>query len=216
MTIGYDNQSTNSSKTVIALIVLAVLVPLTLFLVLGTGGWFYLRSSRMQQVAMEQRDRAMRAEQMARAMAERAARVAEAQADQARQLAAEVKAESADKPVPGSQVTIELDQAGKLRLNGEAIELPRLLDSLKALAADETNSITVDVRADNECRFQNVAALISACQEVGHHPLSLRHTGCGHGRRAVGRRRAGHCSHSGLIGSESLPWCSVVSSDQSP
>ena len=167
MTIGYDNQSTNSSKTVIALIVLAVLVPLTLLLVLGTGGWFYLRSSHMQQVAMEQRDRAMRAEQMARAMAERAARVAEAQADQARQLAAEVKAESADKPVPGSQVTIELDQAGKLKLNGDAIELPRLLDSLKALAVDETNSITVDVRADEQCPFQHVADLISACQEAG-------------------------------------------------
>jgi biopolymer transport protein ExbD len=100
-------------------------------------------------------------------MAEEAAEAARAQADQARQLAAEVKAGVSDKPVLGLQVTIELEQDGLMKLNGDAIALPALLDRLKALAADKAAFITVDVRADEECRFQHVVALISACQELG-------------------------------------------------
>ena len=104
---------------------------------------------------------------MARAMAEEAAEAARAQAVQARKMAAEFEKAVLDKTVPGPQITVELDKDGKLKLNGEAIELPRLLDRLKALAADKTTSITVDVRADEQCPFQHVAELISACQEVG-------------------------------------------------
>jgi biopolymer transport protein ExbD len=127
--------------------------------ILALAGWFYLRVSQAERVATVVHEQAV--------MAEQAAEAARAQADQARQLAAEGKAEIKDKSVPGPQVTIELDQNGKLKLNGHSIETVALLDRLKAVDADKTASITIDVRADEECQFQYVAGLISACQELG-------------------------------------------------
>ena len=136
-------------------------------LTLGVGGFFYLRSSRMQQVAMAELDRAVRAEQVARAMAEKAARVARAQAAQARDSTALLEREVADDAVPGPQTTIELNEKGQLKLNGAAVDLTALADRLKAPAADKTTMLIVNVRADRTCPFQHVAAVIATCQELG-------------------------------------------------
>jgi biopolymer transport protein ExbD len=165
--MGYDNQPRSSSLPVVAIVLLLIFMVLGGMVVVGVGTWFLVRSRRAEQVATVERHRAIQAEQMARAIAVEAAEAARAQADQARQLAAEAKAELTDKPVPVRQVNVELDKAGKLKLDGEAIELAALLDRLKALAADKTTSITVEMRADEKCPFQHVADLIAACQKLG-------------------------------------------------
>jgi biopolymer transport protein ExbD len=166
MKMGYDNQTRNSSGTVIAIILLLVFAVFGGLIVLGVGGWFFLRGSRMERVVMVERDQAIRAEEVARAMAEKAA-AAQAPAAQAFKAAAEFEREVLGETVPGPQLTIELSKEGQLKLNGEAVALPALIDSLKASAADETTSLTIDVRADRECSFQHVAIVIASCQELG-------------------------------------------------
>jgi biopolymer transport protein ExbD len=167
MKMGYDNQPRSSSGTVVAIVLLLIFMVLGGLFVAGVGGWFFLRSSRTEQALMVEREQAVRAEQVARAMAEKAARAAQAQADQARELAAELEKEVVDETVPGLQISIELDKDGQLKLNGEAIDLPALMDRLKAPAADEITSITANVRADNECPFEHVVSVISSCQDLG-------------------------------------------------
>jgi biopolymer transport protein ExbD len=157
--MGCEQQPRSSAWTVIVIVLPLVFMVVGGLFILALAGWFYFRISQERQVATVAHEQAVVAEQVVE--------TARAQAEQARQLAAEVKAELTDKPVPGPQVAVELDKAGKLKVNGDAIELPALLDKLRAFAADKTTSITVDVRADVECPFQHVAELISACQEVG-------------------------------------------------
>jgi hypothetical protein len=167
--MGYDQPPRSTSGSVVIIVFLLVLVVLGGILVVGVGTWFLVRSRRAEQVATVERHRALEAEQMARAMAkeaEAAAEAARSQAFEALRTAAEFEKEFIDKIQSDTQITVELDKTGKLEMNGEAIDLSKLLDRLKALAADKNASITVDVRADEECQFQHVAALISACQQL--------------------------------------------------
>lgn len=165
--MGYEDQARSSAWTVIAIVLPLVFMVVGGLFILALAGWFYLRVGHAEQAATVATEQAVQPEQVARVMADEAAEAARAQAAQALKTVAEFEKAVFDKAVPGPQITIKLHKDGQLKLNGEAIELPRLLDSLKALAADETASITVDVRADEQCPFRHVADLISACQEAG-------------------------------------------------
>ena len=156
--MGYEQQPRSSAWTVIVIVLPLVFMVVGGLFILALAGWFYFRMSQERQVATVVHEQAV--------VAEQAVENARAQADQARQLAAELKAELPNKPVSGLQLTIELTHDGELKLDGEAIELPELLDRLKALATDHPASVTVDVRADEKCPFRHVAELISACQEL--------------------------------------------------
>jgi biopolymer transport protein ExbD len=157
--MGYEQQPRRSAWTVLVIVVPVIFMVVGGLFILALAGWLYFRISQERQVATVDREQAV--------VAEQAVETARAQADQARQRTGEVRAELGEEPMPSPQVTVELDQDGELKINGAAIEFSKMLDKLKALAADEPASITMEVRADKQCPFQHVAELISACQEVG-------------------------------------------------
>ena len=169
--MGYDEQPRSSAWTVIAIVLPLVFVVVGGLFILALAAWFYLRLSQEERVAAVAHEQAaVQADELARVMAEEAeeaADVTRTQAGQVLKTAPAFEQGVVNKTVPDTQITVELDKAGKLKLDGEAIELAALLDRLKVFAADATTSITVDVRADEECQFRNVVALISTCQELG-------------------------------------------------
>jgi biopolymer transport protein ExbD len=171
--MGHDNQASGSSGILIVVLFLVGFAVLAGVCLVGIGGWFYLRTGHQQQAATEER-----------AMAEQQAEVARQQAEtaeqQARQLIDEAMAQAHALPPPaefdrevvaamdsGRQLTIELDKQGQLTVDGESTDLGGLTNKLRAIVADEGATITVNVRADNECPFQHAAAVISSCQQLG-------------------------------------------------
>jgi biopolymer transport protein ExbD len=162
--MGYDDQKTGSSGLAPAWIIVLVVSLLAAMLVVGATGWFVLRTSQMPQLALVERERALAAEEQARAMAEKLALETELEVSRAaREFENEVVVTINDQRL----VTVELDSQGQIRLDGKSIDLAGLPGRLQAIAADEGRSkITIDLRADNACPFEHVAAVIGTCRQL--------------------------------------------------
>jgi biopolymer transport protein ExbD len=178
MSMGYDNQPRSSSGPVVIIVLLLILAVLGGLLVVGVGGWFFLaRSSMHQRVAIEQQERAIHAEKMARAMAEEAeaaAETARSQSFEALQTAKEFEKEVVSKTRADTQITVQLDQDGKLTVDGEPADLDGLNKITESAVADKDASITIELLADERCMFRHVEEVVSLCQERGTTRFRLR------------------------------------------
>ena len=162
--MGHDTDASRSSGAVIVIVAVLAVIVLAGLLLVGAGGIFFLRTSRLEQVAMRERARAV--------ATERASEVAKKAADAARveQEGDLATARAEDENVvrrADRLIVIQLDRAGRMTMAGESMDLAAVEARLRAKLADPGAQATVDVRADDACPFQYVAAMITSCQKLG-------------------------------------------------
>ena len=177
MNMGYDNQPRSSSVPVVAIVLLLIFMVLGGLVVVGVGTWFLVRSRRAEQVVMVERQRAIEAEQMARAMAakvEAAAEEARTQAFEALQTAKEFEKEVVSRTQSDTQITVQLDQDGKLTVDGESADVDGLNKIMESAVAGKDASITIELLADEQCMFRHVEEVVSLCQKWGITRFRLR------------------------------------------
>jgi biopolymer transport protein ExbD len=114
---------------------------------------------------MVARERAMVEAERARRIAEQARQRAEQQRDRAEALANKFARED------GGTTTIKMDQAGRVSLNGTAVETEHLPDHLQA-----TDGRPVTIEAHPECLFGQVAKVMEACTKSGIKDVKVKAT----------------------------------------
>ena len=171
--MGYENQESRSSGATMAIIFVVVFLLLAGVAVLVVGGFLFVRTTRMQQRAMMERDRAMQAEVMARQTVEEMEAV---QAELVESMGAGREAEKAiaESPQPELQFVIRMDKNGEMTADGESLALERLATMLKAVVATKDIRVIVDVRADEQCAFGKVQEVVSLCQDCGVERFRIR------------------------------------------
>ncbi|MEM7627733.1 MAG: biopolymer transporter ExbD [Planctomycetota bacterium] len=88
----------------------------------------------------------------------------------------QIRSEATQELMP-AELTINLDAAGVIKLNGVAVDdetLPTLLSAEQAKALDTGQRLQVVVRADRRQSFERLDAVMSACREVGFASVSVR------------------------------------------
>jgi biopolymer transport protein ExbD len=139
-------------------------------------------------MAVMERDRALVAEQRAQQMRmsmQRERERAEAAAKKAHALAARAMEEYQRKVVDeikaGSQVEegsphikIELDRDGQLVVDGRPMDLKTLTATLKDAHQEGAAKLSIEVRADQQCLFRDVAAVLSQCRDLGITNIDVR------------------------------------------
>jgi biopolymer transport protein ExbD len=168
-------------------IVLAIFLLGFLFLigvaVFGIGVLTFFRADAHRAQVIVQRDMAMRQVEEARARAEQLRARAEeagnrvaaeahdalARVAEATDLAAptETDAEKGSIRVAEREVTIQLDETGKIQVDGKACELPQLKELLNGAGQGREDAIIVIVKADKRCLFEPVAGVLAVCKELG-------------------------------------------------
>jgi len=68
--------------------------------------------------------------------------------------------------IANREVTIQLDEGGKLQFDGADCELPQLNELLRNAGAGRENALVVLVRADKQCPFEHVANVLAVCKEL--------------------------------------------------
>ncbi len=144
-------------------------------IVIGGVAFFAMARSESRHVqVMVERERAMRQSQQARAQME-AVRSRVLDLDQARprldKLTPLVEASAAPATrepirVANREITIELNQDGKITMDGKPVELEQFQPALRDANKGRESALSVLVKADKQCRFEHVAAVLAVCQEL--------------------------------------------------
>lgn len=176
-------RSTGTAILVVFLMGFMFLVGLA---VVGVGVLVFTRARAHEVRAVVQHDMALRQAEEARLRAEQVraqveaihAQVAEATQDASAfppQATPEVTlyAEPAETPATDSsirianrEVTIRLDEEGKIQVDGTACGLPQLKEQLAKAGEGRENAIVVVVNADKRCLFEHVAGVLAVCKEL--------------------------------------------------
>jgi biopolymer transport protein ExbD len=170
-----------STGTVIVVVLLLGFLLLVGLAVLGAG-LLVFASARAHEVRMIVRQDVARQVEEARARAEEARARAEnirerlgAKSDEpfGPPPQAVVEAEPAETPeaagsirIANREVTIQLDEGGKIQVDGTACELSQLKDLLAKAGEGRENAMVVVVNADKRCLFEHVAAVLAVCKEL--------------------------------------------------
>jgi biopolymer transport protein ExbD len=158
-----DYRQSGSAGTVIAIVAAIVLLLFGSLVVVGVGAWFFMRT----EVQKNEMHAVMQAER-AQAMAERA---------RAEAMASQAVAEAIRQSVPSSASTlemlVELDQEGKILVDGRSVDWDTLKTILQQAAGDPNTVVTVRLRVDPRCPFGNVAEVQSLCGEAGVSEVSF-------------------------------------------
>lgn len=163
---------------------------ITVFLVLGClmlvglataffGVMLFAREGRsramvQQAIAMERAEEARaraRAEELsarAEQMGQRAATLAREHAAEATDAAATAELAKPDHSirVADREITIQLDEAGKIQVDGAACETPQLNELLAGAVQGREDAIIVIIKADKRCLFESVAGVLAVCKEL--------------------------------------------------
>ena len=83
------------------------------------------------------------------------------------------KITTAGKEKPGSAVTIGIDKAGVLTVNGNVVSEEELTRLLKQLS-DANKNIPVIIRADEKTQLKKLAFVMDACRTAGLEKFSLQ------------------------------------------
>ena len=173
----------SSAGTVVLVIVLLGFMFLVGLAVVGFGVLMFAHAESRQARVMMQRDIAMQHAEQARAHVEkvraRAEEVSQRVAADARHVLEDApeaiaEAESAERAeekvsirVANREITIQLDEAGKIQVDGTACELPQLKEMLASASQGRENAVMVIVKADKRCVFEPVAGVLAVCKELG-------------------------------------------------
>ena len=68
--------------------------------------------------------------------------------------------------VADREITIQLDEGGKIQVDGTACELPQLKEMLEKAGQGREHDIIVIVKADKRCLFEPVAGVLAVCKEL--------------------------------------------------
>ena len=155
--------------------------------VVGLGVLMFARAESHEVRAIMHRDRALRqadealehaeharaqaAQVRARAEQETIEQIAEVYGSQMEPAETIVDSVPAESPgtegsirIAHREITIVLDEGGKIQVDGTACELPQLKESLLKAGQGREESIVVVVKADKRCLFEPVAGVLSGLQ----------------------------------------------------
>ena len=139
--MGYDqHQQSNTTGTVIAIVVAVLLLAVLGIVAVVGAGLFYGRTERMAAVEAEQ-----------------AATVAEIQ--QATDLLV-TQTETVS-------IEVRLNHRGVANMDGEEVDIDVLRTRLAKLKKETDARLSLRINADAECPVKHVVAILSICEEVG-------------------------------------------------
>jgi biopolymer transport protein ExbD len=69
-------------------------------------------------------------------------------------------------PVAQREITLQLDQEGQVTMDGQIVPIDELETALANARKGRESTLSVVVRADAQCRFQYVAAVLEICKKV--------------------------------------------------
>jgi biopolymer transport protein ExbD len=153
-----------STGTVVLVVFLLGFMFLVGLAVVGFGVLLFARAESHQARAIRQRDIAIRHAEDARVHVEQARAKVEVVRER---VAAEAADEQGSIRVADREIAIQLDEAGKIQVDGTACELPQLKDTLASAGQGRENAIIVIVKADKRCLFEPVAGVLAVCKELG-------------------------------------------------
>ncbi len=164
-------------------VLFTVLLLVGLFFMLGllfvVGGVFvFARAETRQAQAMAQHEMArsmaerLKAEQL-QVQAEVQRRQAEATAQFDRvveppQVIESPKMDRVKEPirVANREITLRLDEQGKIHLDDKPVELKQLNTLLRDAGKGRESALSVTIEANKKCLFEHVAAVLSVCQDL--------------------------------------------------
>ena len=169
----------SSIGTVIVVMLLLGFMFLVGLAVIGVAVLVFARAETHRAQAIRQRDVAMRRVEEARArvehlrtQAEQTGQTVEAEARDVFTKATETVKETPPAEMKDSlrvadrEITIQLDEGGKIQVDGTAYELPQLKEMLEKAGQGRENAIIVLVKADKRCLFGPVAGVLAVCKEL--------------------------------------------------
>ena len=178
--MGYANQKQSSSSSLIALILLLGFLFFAALLVVGVGGYMFLRQARLQQVAHAELARAEVAQvrvQEAQLLLERAQQAAESNFDQIQGMAdlqlSGIEQLVVDATAEVKQMTVLIDQNGNIKLDNESVDSDALQAKLKKASASDEYRLSVAIQADKRCQFAHVADVLSVCKQLKISDISV-------------------------------------------
>jgi biopolymer transport protein ExbD len=64
------------------------------------------------------------------------------------------------------EITIQLDDQGKLKMDNKPVEGKQLKNLLRNAGKGRESAIAITIKADKKCQFEHVATVLSVCQEL--------------------------------------------------
>ena len=176
----------SSFGTVILLFLLLGFTFLIGLAVAGAVAFSFARAETHRAQAIAEREMAMR-------QVEEARRLVEQQRSQTERVAEEKllpessppEAVMGMDPAPAKQpirvaqreITVRLDEAGKINVDGTVCELPQFKDMLAQAVKGREDVILLTVQADPRCVFEHVSAVLSSLSGAGRAPCANRSVG---------------------------------------
>ncbi len=68
--------------------------------------------------------------------------------------------------VANRQITLQVDEEGKIKMDGRAVEQKQLAMMLRHARKGRESALSVTIKADKKCLFEHVASVLSVCQEL--------------------------------------------------
>lgn len=160
--MGYDQQENRSSSGAVVAVLVAVLLLLVVggAMLIGVGGYLWMRTARVQQKLVVE---------LRQAEAEQARAAAEAEAERLHAEAlAQIQRESAGAVVTDSQpdLTVNISEDGSLSLDGEPIDLDGLQERLAKLRDQSGTAVSVSLSVHPDCPAGHLQPLLTAFEEA--------------------------------------------------
>jgi precorrin-6B methylase 2 len=165
----------SSFGTVILLIFLLGFTFLIGLAVAGAVAFSFARAEMHRAQAIAEREMAMRQVEEARRLVEQQrAQVERATAQKLLPESGPADAVMGMEPAPAKQpirvaqreITVRLDEVGKINLDGTACELPQFKEMLAQAVKGRENVVLLTVQADPRCVFEHLAAVLAVCREL--------------------------------------------------
>jgi biopolymer transport protein ExbD len=161
--MGYDKQPQSSSSGVTA----ATLVAVLLFAIMGVvvvalGGLFFVRASRMQSNVGPGHGGQLSWTE------------AQTNTDAGAVTLEAMPMLAVHEPITAVSVIVQLDQLGKVSIDGELVDLDTLKAQLAALKQESNGRLSVELDVDPGCRFEHVVSVIDVCNGIGAIKYQIR------------------------------------------
>jgi biopolymer transport protein ExbD len=79
---------------------------------------------------------------------------------------AELPAITSSIRIANREMSVQLDAEGKIQVDGAACELAQLKETLQKAGEGRQDDLVLVVKADKQCRFEHVAAVLAVCKEL--------------------------------------------------
>ncbi len=167
----------SSAGKIIALVLTFGFLFFGMLAVAGVGFALLARSESQHARVVMERERAMQQVQRARAaelQARRAAENAQSFSELQETLVRELPVEEAfaqprrNEPirVANREITLQLDAEGNIQMDDQPVAAKQLKTLLRNASKGRESALSVLVKADKKCLFENVAMVLEVCQEL--------------------------------------------------